>query len=99
MPKQIIWSPSAENDFAEILNYLSINWNNKIVNQFIDKLDDYLDLIEINPKYFPIINKGLNIRKCVITKQNSLFYRASKNKIELIRLFDTRQNPDKLKFE
>lgn len=99
MPRQIIWSPNAENDFAEILNYLSIKWNNKIVNHFIDQLDSYLNVIDQNPKYFPLINKKLNIRKCVITKQNSLYYRASKDKIELIRLFDTRQNPDKLKFE
>ena len=99
MHRQINWSPSAENDFAEILNYLSINWDNRIVNNFIDRLDKYIGVIDNNPKYFPLINKKLKIRKCVITKQNSLFYRASKDRIELIRLFDTRQNPDKLKFE
>ena len=99
MHRQIIWSPSAENDFEEILNYLSINWDNRIVNNFIDRLDKYIGVIDNNPKYFPLINKKLKIRKCVITKQNSLFYRASKDRIELIRLFDTRQNPDKLKFE
>ena len=96
MHRKIIWSPSAENDFAEILNYLSMHWDNKIANNFIDRLDNYLDVIDSNPKYFPIINEKLNIRKCVVTKQNSLFYRASKDKIELIRLFDTRQDPDKL---
>lgn len=46
MPRQIIWSPNSENDFAEILNYLSIKWNNKIVNHFIDQLDSYLNVID-----------------------------------------------------
>ena len=75
MSKQIIWSPAADIDFADILAYLSKKWSNKVVNQFIDTVDVYLQFISVNPKMFPLINKKLNVRKCVLTKQNSLFYR------------------------
>jgi plasmid stabilization system protein ParE len=36
MPKQIIWSPLAENDFANILDYLDKNWDRKVASNFID---------------------------------------------------------------
>jgi len=50
MSKQIIWSPAADIDFADILAYLSKKWSNKVVNQFIDTVDVYLQFISINPK-------------------------------------------------
>ena len=98
MPKRIIWAPSAEKDFAGILEYLSTNWNDKVANHFINRLDAFLHLIENNPGLFPVIHKDLKIRKCVITRQNTLFYRKLAGVIEIIRIFDTRQDPDKLEF-
>ena len=53
MSKQIIWSPAADIDFADILACLSKKWSNKVVNQFIDTVDVYLQFISVNPKMFP----------------------------------------------
>ena len=53
MSKQIIWSPLSEKDFAEILKYLDNEWDEKVVNQFIDITDNFLEQISINPKQFP----------------------------------------------
>ena len=36
MPKQIIWSPLSQNDFLAILDYLKENWDNKVVQGFIE---------------------------------------------------------------
>ena len=98
MPKQIVWSPLSEKDFDNILEYLHKEWDVAVVNKFIDLTDDYLKQIAINPKQFPHIHKKMNIRKCVLTKHNTLFYRESKGQIDILRIYDTRQNPDKLKF-
>lgn len=98
MNRQIIWSPASEHEFAEILNYLNLKWDSKVVNQFIDRLDQSIRLIGFNPKLFPLINKDLGIRKCVITKHNTLYYRHSETIIEIVRIFDNRQDPDKLVF-
>ena len=35
----------------------------------------------------------------VIAKYNTLFYRETKTQIEILRIYDTRQDPDKLTFE
>lgn len=98
MIKEITWSPAAEKDFVTILEYLEVRWNNRIVKRFINKVDDSIDLIVEYPKIFPLINEELQIRKSVITRQNTLFYREKNASIEIVRLFDTRQDPNKLKF-
>lgn len=38
----------------------------------------------------------MKIRKCVITKQNSLFYKIEGETIEIVRIYDTTQDPNKL---
>ncbi len=96
--RKATWSPAAEEDLRKILDYLQNKWNPQIINRFINKIDDNIGLILEDPKIFPFINQELLIRKCVITKQNILYYREVKNGIEVVRLFDTRQNPKKLKF-
>jgi len=99
MPKQVIWSPLAEKDFSDILDYLKHNWGEAILLRFIDITEDLILQISLNNRQFPIINKKYKIRKCVLTKHNSLYYRDSKNQIEILRIFDTRQDPKKLKFK
>ncbi len=98
MPKQIIWSPSAENDFGNILDYLDRNWGKKVASNFVDLSENLLNHISNNPRQFPIIYKRKKVRKCVITKHNSLFYRDGKTNIEILRIYDTRQDPNTLTF-
>jgi plasmid stabilization system protein ParE len=98
MPKQIIWSPSAENDFGKILDYLDRNWGKKLASNFVDLSKNLLNQISNNPRQFPIIYKRKKVRKCVITKHNSLFYRDGKTNIEILRIYDTRQDPNTLTF-
>jgi plasmid stabilization system protein ParE len=98
MPKQIIWAPLAESDFAAILEYLDKNWDSKVAANFIELTEAAIDQISVNPKQYPIIFKKKQIRKCVLTKHNSLFYRDSRSQVEILRIYDTRQDPDSLTF-
>ena len=99
MPKQVIWSPLSEKDFENIIDYLKRDWDNKVVEKFIEITDQLIYQISINPKQYPIINKSKRIRKCVITKHNTLFYRDRKDSIDILRIFDSRQDPRKLIFK
>ncbi len=98
MPKRIKWSPLAESDLSNILNYLDQNWEKKVAANFIDLTDNFINQISINPKQFPFINKRKGIRKCVLTKHNSLFYRDKRSTVEIFRIYDTRQDPNTLTF-
>lgn len=82
MSKQIIWSPLSESDFAKILQYLLDNWDEKVAVQFIDLTENILEQIATNPKQFPVIFKKKKIRKCVLTKHNTMFYRVNKTQID-----------------
>lgn len=97
MLKQVFWSPSAETDLNRILNYLLSEWGINTAVTFSQRTFALIELIQANPKIFPIINQELSVRKCVLTKQNSLYYRESTDQINILRIFDTRQHPDKLK--
>jgi plasmid stabilization system protein ParE len=99
MLKQIIWSPLSINDYAGILEYLNNNWDEKVTIQFIYLTENTLNQIHANPRQFPIIYKKEKIRKCVLTKHNSIFYRDSKTQIDILRIFDTRQDPNALTFK
>ncbi len=99
MSKQIVWSPSAESDFANILKYLQENWEERVANQFIDLTEDILEQISINPRQFPLIYKKEKIRKCVLTKHNTLFYRVCNSSVDILRIYDTRQDPNTLTFK
>lgn len=98
MPKTIVWSELADKDFENILGYLEEEWSKAVVIQFIDLTFSIVEQIAIHPKQFPVIFKSKKIRKCVLTKHNTLFYRESKDRVEILRIFDTRQDPKKLKF-
>lgn len=90
MHNQIIWSLLSEDDFAGILEYLENEWGDKVALQFIEILDQVLYQICISPKQFPVIFKKEKIRKSVLTKHNTLFYRFSRSQIDVLRIYDTR---------
>ena len=99
MSRQIVWSPLAERDFADILEYLNENWDEKMTIQFIGLTEEIIEQISKNPRQFPLIFKKEKIRKCVLTKHNTLFYRDSKSQIYILRIYDNRQDPKSLAFK
>jgi plasmid stabilization system protein ParE len=98
MLKHLVWSPSAESDFANILEYLNENWDEIVANHFINLTEEILEQISINPRQFPVISKRKNQKMCP-DKTQFLVYRDSKSQIEILRIYDTRQDPDKLTFK
>lgn len=95
--KTVIISPQAKEDIDNILFYLSQSWNQKVVDDFLKKLEIFYYLVSINPRLFGYFNKQKNIRKYVITKQNIIYYRNKEKEVQIITVFDVRQQPSKLK--
>lgn len=50
----------------------------------------------MHPKSCPESEEFKGLHKCVVTKHNSLFYRITDDEIEVITLFDNRQDPSSL---
>jgi plasmid stabilization system protein ParE len=94
----IYFSEIAKFKLNILTTYLLENWNLQTKNDFLKKLDFKIQQIKSQP-YSCIQSydfKGLY--KCVVTKQTTFYYRISKKQqeIEIITIFDTRQNPNKL---
>lgn len=97
MSRKIIISKTAEKKLEIIFKYLTDKWSPKVKKSFIEKLDKCLELIKENPESFPESEKNSGLRKCVITKHNTLYYRFNDHKIQVVTVFDNRQNPIKIR--
>ncbi len=94
---KIFWSEESLNNLEGILDYLNHKWTEKEVVNFKWKLSSQLDIISKFPNLFPASQINPNLRKAVLSRQTTLFYQVHNKKIYIVYLFDTRQNPDKIK--
>jgi|WetSurMetagenome_2_1015567.scaffolds.fasta_scaffold1239954_1 plasmid stabilization system protein ParE len=92
---KLIWSLKAVENLQKIINYLKENWSEKEIKNFSIRLDSYLRIIEKSPETFPAAKSKLNIRRAVLTKHNTLYYKVEEDSIRLLALFDNRQDPKK----
>lgn len=94
--RNVILSKRASKKLIKLLDYLESEWSLKVKNEFIEKLDDSINQIRKYPESFQEseIKKGL--RKCIITKQTTLYFRYDSKSIKIITMFDNRMNPGKL---
>jgi plasmid stabilization system protein ParE len=95
---KIFWSEAALSDLQNIIDYLSENWTLKEIQNFAKRLDKRVDLIALNPKLFAKTSKRKNVRRSVLTKHTVIYYESNEATVTILSLFDSRQNPKKLKF-
>ena len=93
----VVISERAENNLDNIVNYLLIEWNEKVKDFFLVRLKKIVNLLSINPYMFQEYSKKKRIRKCLITKHNAMYYRIVENTVEIITIHDSRRNPKVLK--
>tara|TARA_R110000868_G_scaffold150482_8_gene373731 strand:+ start:2898 stop:3203 length:306 start_codon:yes stop_codon:yes gene_type:complete len=97
MSRKVKISKTAKKKLEKLFDYLLENWSLKVKSDFVKKLDKSIDLIKLQPESFPQSEKNPGLHKCVITKQTSLYYRFNSKTIFVVTLFDTRQDPKKLR--
>ncbi|MFA9186726.1 type II toxin-antitoxin system RelE/ParE family toxin [Flavobacterium magnesitis] len=93
--RELTFSETALKNLREIKFYLISKWSERVYIKFKDNIIKTVDLISKNPEAFPKSDK--NIYKCVLSKQTTIFYRFNSTEIQILSVFDTRQNPNKLK--
>lgn len=95
---KVFLSELTENKLLKLNDFLLENWNLKVRNDFIKKLTSKIEQISEQPESCTQSSEFKGLYKCVVTKQTTFYYRINfdKKEIEVITVFDTRQNPDKL---
>lgn len=93
---KIIWTSRALSDLKNTIAYLEENWTSREIQKFALLLDLQLNRLKIYPNLFPKSHRYKKIRKSVLSRQVSMYYRVVNQEIQIISLFDNRQNPKKL---
>ncbi len=91
MEYEVIISKRAEKNLKSIFEYLESEWSDKVKNNFKIKLLRQVDFLRKNPFIYPASRQKKEVRKCLITKHNAMYYRINKNKVEIITIQDTRR--------
>lgn len=93
---EIVWSDQALKELEETIEYLKQNFTNKELRKLAVDIERNLDIISENPLIFSRTER-FDIRKVVIAKFNTLYYKIENEKIEIISFFSNRQNPSNRK--
>ena len=99
MERKIVLSKTAEKKLQKLFDFLTEEWSEKVKNEFIKKLDFSINSIKNQPESFPESKMQKGLRKCVVTKQTTLYYSFNIKQISILTVFDTRQHPQKLNKE
>lgn len=97
MANKIIYKKRFLNKLDKLLDYLEKEWNNKVVNEFLDVLEESMHTIKLHPT---VGNQTTikNTRSILITRHNRIYYRIEKGQITILNMIDTRKNPKKNPF-
>lgn len=96
MNKPVIITAAANIELDAVVFYLITNWGKKVTDNFLSLYNAKVSIIANSPHRYPIIDHKKKIRKAVLTKHNIILYRETDKFIEIISVFDTRQDPDKM---
>jgi plasmid stabilization system protein ParE len=62
----------------------------------MEQVEKCIGLLKQHPYLYRESDQKKGVRRCVITKQVSLYYRVQDDAIQIITLTDNRQNPSQL---
>jgi plasmid stabilization system protein ParE len=102
MVYKVSWTPKALETYISNIEYLETKWTDREVKKFISDTERKIKTLAGQPGIGSSRNKKhRDIRHTVIHKRVSLIYRHKprKKEIELLRFWNTYQNPKKLKLK
>lgn len=95
MAFKVVFTKEAELDFDIILGYIIHDFGNAAAIRFKNLTIEFVKILQNFPELGRLSNAGKKIRFFVAHKRLKIYYRVKGDKIIILRLFDTRQHPDK----
>lgn len=92
----IKWTTNALFELNTTYSYLRQNFTPKEIKKLSIKIESTLKLISKNPLIFPSSQKYPEIRRAVIMKYNTLYYKVNIETIEIISFYPNRKSQSKL---
>jgi len=96
MAKKIIWTQTAQTDRKQIFEYWNLRNKSNLYSSKLNELfNSYIKSLAIHPK-IGFLTEYKNIR-AITVKDYQIFYLSDIDCITIITIWDSRQNPNRLK--
>ena len=90
----IRYSLRARHEEMELLEYLANRFGVATAKRVYDKIEEVLELIALYPESYPVFRKQNGLRKCVFSKQTSIYYQINEDHIEIVSFRPNRKDPN-----
>ena len=88
----IVWSKRSKDKTDQIIDYLTQEWTDKEVFNYLNLLKNFEEVVSRFPKLFPkSLSHPKSYRRAVISKHYSVIYRVEENKIFVVTIQDNRE--------
>jgi plasmid stabilization system protein ParE len=95
MTFEVLFTKRAERDFENISNYIQSKFGDLSEIRFKNLVIEFATTLQFFPEIGSLEIGDKNIRASVVHSRLKIFYRIKGNRVMILRLFDTRQHPDK----
>lgn len=94
----IVWTDLAVNSLADILSYIQRFFGKRVARTVSNNIITFVSSLEENPQIGKLLThlSSYGEIRCVFYKQNHIYYRILEDRIEIIIVWDGRQNPSHL---
>ncbi len=92
--QRLVVTPPAQIDLDAITNFLSDSRSPEVAIRFLDEFYRKLDLIESQPEMGKPSATVSGVRRVLAGKYHAVYYEDIGEVILVLRVFDTRSNPD-----
>ena len=87
------FSVRAGETYDAVISQLDKRWGKKFVEEFEKKTAKAVSLISESPTLYPLADFGMDVYKCVLHKNCSMFYRVHLTHVTILYFWDNRQEP------
>ncbi|MGY6544614.1 type II toxin-antitoxin system RelE/ParE family toxin [Arthrospiribacter ruber] len=94
---EVRYSLRARQEEIELLEYILRKFGHKKAKEIFFSIEKTLGLISKTPEMYRKSNRREGLRKCVSSKQTSIYYRNKNDQIEVVSFWSNQKNPKKFK--
>jgi plasmid stabilization system protein ParE len=99
MAYQIVVTEYFEETTANTIRWLEAEWSSQSADKFEKKLKAAIERISKSPTTGKLSSHFKNIRSVLVTKHNRIYYKMEGEIIILLELFETKQSPQRNKYD
>jgi plasmid stabilization system protein ParE len=98
MALRVQWTKRADKKFDKIIDYLLVEWNEKVAKSFVKNVYDLIEILAEYPEIGTLENEEKEIRGLTIVKQVNVFYKVKDDQLIVLNFFDNRKDPKEKRF-